>query len=103
MSVDQFNCCVWCLMRGSKRVENLKHVMFDCPEYDPARRNPRIQEMLKGGVDVLELHRNRWSRRQLKDAVVFFLDVLSLRAKASGRRKVKASELQAIADFNWFD
>ena len=86
VSVD--NCCVWCLLKGVRVVENLHHVVFECDEYDSARCQGRARELLEGGAaDVFLLHLGRWEWRDLVTLRNFFLDILVLRVSAIGGRR----------------
>ena len=103
VEVTPCNCCVWCLLSGVKAVESLWHVVFECPEYEPARVNPEIRSMLLSGSSVFEFHRGRWSWCELRSARSFFLDLVRMRAAALGRQRCKASALQELVDTNWFE
>ena len=87
---------------GWTYVESLHHVVFDCPEYDLARRSPEILRMLGVGNDVFMVHLGRWSGREIRDILRFFGDLLALREGLGGKGPRRWAELQALAVSNWF-
>ena len=102
-AVTVFNCCVWCLQNGIKRIENVQHVVFDCPEYDGARASNMVRELLlRGGNDVFILHRNRWSWRELRALQGFFREVVAIRGRLGGNSGKQRVIVQDLAELAWF-
>ena len=101
--VTVHNCCVWCLREGSKVVESLEHVVFECPAYIGLRSSPRMQALLATGrEEIFILHRGQWGWKQMRVLRTFYLDLLAARHLANGGCKSKPSILQQMAEELWF-
>ena len=97
------NCCVWCLHRGVKAVENLYHVVFECGEYATVRVGVGVPQLLdRGGTDIFLVHRGRWSWNELKLILRLFSDISEARG-IGGHSSRKAVKLQEVAELCWFD
>ena len=87
------NCCVFCLVRGSRAVESLVHVVFDCQTYAAARQRHGFAGLLEaGGAGIFTLHRDRWSWGQLRSIRRGLCDIWAMRARAAGVRQARLTK-----------
>ena len=93
---------MFCLEEGRLVLENLRHVVFDCPSY--ARARDRLVELgiLEKCSLLFCLHRNHRSFSELKAIRRFYCEVTSVRVSLAGvrERKVRRS-LQDRAEAAW--
>jgi len=102
VDVTVANCCVFCLESGDKALENLRHVVFDCPSYQASRDRSVIQVALEKGPLVLLLHRDLWTCAELNAIRRFLCEIQSTRLCLSGGqvRKVYLN-LKGRAETAW--
>lgn len=87
------NACLYCLTRGNKVVESLRHFLIECPLYEFDRYGSGARKCWKHGILVAHLHPSIWDDEHQKIIRGALIRMLNRRLKFQRAMGDSASEV----------
>ena len=87
------NACLYCLTRGNKVVESLRHFLIECPLYEFDRHGSGARKCWKHGILVAHLHLSIWDDEHQKIIRGALIRMLNRRLKFQRVMGDSASEV----------